>query len=418
MQIERLDIENVMRFQRFTANFAPGFNVIIGENGAGKTTILQLLRYLVSQWTPDPASPLPTSAIRESIAWVDEVPVARQHRPSWIGFNGTGPDGAYFSSVEGDNGGALLGVAFNIHPRAARLLAAAEADVQTPLPLFAFFPPRRAPPRDGKPNIPILGPERRVDGYKGALDLDADFDEFAAWFKRFEMQRVESGKPFAIVESARRALIAVLPGCTDVRWFPVLNDILVINEDGESHPIWRLSDGYRTMLALVGELATRAAILNPALGGAVTEQVQGVVLIDEIDIHLHPSWQRRVVGDLRRVFPKVQFIATTHSPFVIQSMEAHAVINLDRSPSLDYQRSSVEDIAEVEMGVEGVARSAAFQEKVAAARDYLRALDEQPTDASSLARLKARLDEIQTRFGADPVYVASLLQKRAARGLG
>ncbi len=143
----------------------------------------------------------------------------------------------------------------------------------------------------------------------------------------------------------------------------------------------------------------------------------GVVLCEDIETHLHPRWQRRIVDDLRRAFPRLQFIATTHSPFIVQSMRIDEVINLDREPRLDFQRSSLEDIAEVEMGIGDIQRSRVFHEKIAAAREYLTAIAERATSVAELAMLKARLDELQLRFGSDPVYVASLLQKRAARGL-
>lgn len=178
-----------------------------------------------------------------------------------------------------------------------------------------------------------------------------------------------------------------------------------------------LSDGLRLMTALVLDLAWRCAVTNPHFGADSARRSHGVVLIDEIDKHLHPTWQRTIVGTLRKSFPNLQFIATTHSPFVVQSVETESLINLDRVSSLDTERASIEDIAEVAMGVSHVQRSTAFRAKVEAARAYLRALSERPADADGLRRLKETLDAWQAKFGTDPVFVAALLQKRAASGV-
>ena len=92
--------------------------------------------------------------------------------------------------------------------------------------------------------------------------------------------------------------------------------------DGRLTPFYHLSDGYRNTLAMAADIAVRAATLNPALSSLAMEETPGVVLIDEIDLHLHPKWQRQIVEDLRGAFPKIQFVATTHSPFIIQSLRA------------------------------------------------------------------------------------------------
>jgi predicted ATP-binding protein involved in virulence len=83
------------------------------------------------------------------------------------------------------------------------------------------------------------------------------------------------------------------------------------------------------MLAMVGDIAQKAAKLNPQLGANVLLETPGVVLIDELDLHLHPRWQRRVITDLRRTFPKIQFICTTHSPQLIGQAKSGEIILLD-----------------------------------------------------------------------------------------
>lgn len=97
-----------------------------------------------------------------------------------------------------------------------------------------------------------------------------------------------------------------------------VRDILVwVDELKGPRPVGLLSDGYRSTVALFADLARRCAILNPHLLEKAAEKTPGIVLIDEVDLHLHPSWQRRLIADLRKAFPAIQFVLTTHSPQVI-----------------------------------------------------------------------------------------------------
>lgn len=100
------------------------------------------------------------------------------------------------------------------------------------------------------------------------------------------------------------------------------------------------------MLALIADIAQKAATLNPHLGENALQQTHGIVLIDELDLHLHPRWQRSVVENLRTTFPNIQFICTTHSPFLIQSLRSsEEIIMLDGLPSAQISNKSLDDIA-------------------------------------------------------------------------
>ena len=93
-------------------------------------------------------------------------------------------------------------------------------------------------------------------------------------------------------------------------------------------PFESLSDGYRVMVGMVADIARRMATLNPALEDRTVLETPGVVLIDEVDLHLHPLWQRQVVETLLALFPQVQFIVTTHAPMVISSVHRNQVRQL------------------------------------------------------------------------------------------
>ena len=93
-----------------------------------------------------------------------------------------------------------------------------------------------------------------------------------------------------------------------------------IDINGTTLEVRQLSDGERSVLALVLDIAKRLSQANPRLEDPLTS-AQAVILIDEIDLHLHPQWQRKIVGNLEKTFPNCQFIATTHSPQVIGEVQ-------------------------------------------------------------------------------------------------
>ena len=90
-----------------------------------------------------------------------------------------------------------------------------------------------------------------------------------------------------------------------------------------------MSDGYKNTLSMIGDIAYRMAVLNPMLGDKVLEDTSGVVVIDEIDLHLHPQWQQTIISDLNTIFPKIQFIVSSHAPAVINSVAREQIRILD-----------------------------------------------------------------------------------------
>jgi len=112
-----------------------------------------------------------------------------------------------------------------------------------------------------------------------------------------------------------------------------------------------LSDGQRIILAMVADIAYKAASLNSQLEEKAALETPGIVLIDEIDWNDHPNWQRKIVDSLKTTFPKIQFIATTHSPFIIQSCRVGELIEMNESEPAEYADQSIENIAEYKMGV-------------------------------------------------------------------
>jgi predicted ATP-binding protein involved in virulence len=167
----------------------------------------------------------------------------------------------------------------------------------------------------------------RFEALSGALEADSRFRSAFMWFYHREqdelrLQREEKSFDVQLPELAaiRRAVALLFPGITNpkVETNPLR---FVVEQHGEKLDIVQLSDGYKTMLALVIDLASRMALANPHLRNPL--EAEAVVMIDEIDLHLHPEWQRRVIGDLLKVFPNAQLLVTTHSPYIVESINNH-----------------------------------------------------------------------------------------------
>ena len=127
----------------------------------------------------------------------------------------------------------------------------------------------------------------------------------------------------------RNAITACVEGATSCYYDGRYKDLVVLLKKQGPHLFRNLSDGQRIVLTLVGDMARRAAILNPHLGDAALRNTPGVVTIDELDLHLHPNWQRRIIHDLKTTFPSLQFIATTHSPQLIGEAQPEEIRMLD-----------------------------------------------------------------------------------------
>jgi hypothetical protein len=171
-----------------------------------------------------------------------------------------------------------------------------------------------------------------------------------------------------VLEATFAAIQNCVEDCSHV-YYDIEQDDLIVTVNGKDLPAYLLSDGQRTILAMVADIAYRAAQLNPQLERNAPQETPGIVLIDELDLHLHPNWQRKIVNTLKTTFPKIQFFASTHSPFIIQSLQPGELVDLDGRHA-EYADKSIEDIAEQQMGVPIPQRSERYLKMKAAAEEY------------------------------------------------
>lgn len=356
MEIKQLKLENIGRFRSLTLDLAPttafrsNVTVLIGNNGAGKTSILKSLAtslsWFVARLRSDKGSgnPIPEDVISNeaTTAAIDILLHNQETAYRWkLAKTRTGRKGTQQSQLS----------------EASKLADEYRAQLSehetTSLPLIAFYPVERV-----VLDIPLKIKERhsflQLDGYDNSLNQGVDFRRFFEWFREREDSENESVIPADVLKqlektldpsiwqtlqqqqaSARdRQLTAVrvaianfMPGFENlkVRRKPRLH--MSIDKEGQTLNVLQLSQGEKSLMALVGDLARRLAMMNPTLENPL--HGDGVVLIDEVDMHLHPQWARSIIARLTNTFPNCQFVLTTHSPLVISDCKDVLVYSLD-----------------------------------------------------------------------------------------
>lgn len=428
MKIRQLELKNFRCFDQKTFEFSDHFNVLIGDNGKGKTAFIEALVIIVgtflSRFTGvyEPNIFISKSRIQDS-----DIREVRNERVEYV-FPVEIFCKAIINKVEIDWANSLRRI-HNAHARslspitfADNLRIQVEQDKTTDLPLMAYYGTSRlwgvkkTPQElDNMKKSPVR--QNRFWGYTDSLEPRSNL--ILDWFRFEDIQILLGQESFMIHEAISNALAT----CAIDNWtsmnYDANEDTLVVRSlDGKSQQFVKLSDGVKNMIGMVADIAYRSAVLNPHLEVNAPKETQGVVLIDEIDLHLHPNWQRRVVDDLKRTFPKIQFFATTHSEHIIQSLREGELIDLNSPesiPEAEYENKSIEDIAENIMHVPNPYRSERYQNMMEVAQKYYQVLQEVNGATSEEAeRLKVQLDELIEPFSDNVAYHAFLQMKRAA----
>jgi len=256
--------------------------------------------------------------------------------------------------------------------------------------------------------------EHPLATYLNSMSPDLDFKRFFTWFREREdienehrLQQDPDHRDRQL-EAVRRAISQLVPGFKGdtlrVKRTPQ-NQLLIVKGD-TTFSIDQLSDGEKCLIALIGDLARRLAIADPFIADPL--EATGIVLLDEIELHLHPAWQRAVLNHLPRTFPGCQFIITTHSPTVLTEVPPDRLLLLTptetdgiqvRRPEAAYGMDVTRALEDL-MGVPG--RPSAIEEEL---KQLAAVLGAQPPDFTA-ARLL--LDDLEARLGGDdPTLVRS-----------
>lgn len=345
MWLQSLHVENFRGFESLDVTFDQHCTLLLGGNGAGKTAVLEAIVVafgaFFSKIAQAPAKGIDASDARRVVFELGQpaVPDLQEQWPVNVAAHAMlgrlrppqpslpifeNPSIGWSRSREERGGRTSRADDASIRDLAVYLQDAVMTGQPVELPLVAYYGTQRLW-REKRQTEAKHGQGNRLDGYIDCLDIGSSERFLRDWMrqKTYEEVQLQQANPGYRHPQLRAVVAAVercIAGVTEFG-FDLMHDEIRMRVGTTYQSFSMLSDGYRNMIAMVADIAERAAVLNPQLSEDAPQRTAGVVLIDEIELHLHPGWQRTVVPSLRRTFPELQFIGTTHSPQVVSTVE-------------------------------------------------------------------------------------------------
>jgi len=408
-KLTQLKLNDIGGFKDFELNFHDNLTVFIGKNGAGKTTLLKSIALLFDMGL-EVALKKATLPDFDAINLTSQLGLSQYQNNPLLFDNSLQPYLSLLFSINDEtvlieNQEAWGSFDFSLFSEKLSLYAAH----QNALPLFLYYPAYHAP--IGKIDFSDLKLENHIyAAYISACQETVfDFNRFFAWFTWQENIKREVGtnKQYDIIREAIYQVINDEQNLFDnlhITWQQNPNGDLCIEKNGTLLNINQLSAGEKMLMILVADLARRLIVANPSSEHPL--QQEGVVLIDEIDLHLHPSWQRAVVPNLRKLFPNCQFIMTTHSPLILADVAPeHIVILKDFTAIQNTQHTLGRDTNSILSDIMDVPeRPKGVQEKFKACFALI--------DNNELQQAEQTLEQLEEHLGPndpDIVYIHSLI---------
>ncbi|HHP0373461.1 AAA family ATPase [Acinetobacter baumannii] len=446
MQIQSFSLKNIGQFQDLSVSLAPtqhypsNITVFIGNNGSGKTSLLKSvttaltwfvarLKHDKSNGTPIPESVILNTANSAAVEIIVNDQNLQQQKQAYtwrITKNRTARKVEFTTYLT------------ELNQLTDYYKQWLEQDDQSSLPLIAFYPVERS-----VIDIPLKIREKhqflQIDGYDNALNNAVDFRRFFEWFREREdienefikdlilqikqnlvdqdllnkIDEYNSGKFKDVqLEAVRQAIYAFMPDFKNLQVSRKPRLAMIIDKNEKTLNVNQLSQGEKSLMALVGDIARRLAMMNPSLDNPLLGK--GIILIDEIDMHLHPQWQRSIIQRLQTTFPNCQFILTTHSPLVISDTQDILVYDLDGQditalPSLYGQDANTVLLQYMDTNY----RNPRVAEQISQAMDAIQ--NNQFEQANQL------IDTLKFELGSDQLEVmrlVAMLKKRTLAKLG
>lgn len=346
MKINEITIKNFRGFEDFYAELNPNLTVFIGNNGSGKSTVLDAISISIGTFFSG-LDGVPGTGINKDDVTCKSFDMGTvidlQHQyPSVITAKGEvgGKIMEWSRSLNGAGGRTTTIDAKSIISAAEGYQARIrEGDTSLILPIISYYGTGRlwAQKREKRPSDQLVQ-FSRLSGYIDCLAAESNEKLMLKWFEKMTIQQAQRQQPSPELNAVEQAVSRCFAGITGseqvVTQFNLDThslDILYTDASGKKVrvPMKNLSDGYKNTIGMIADIAYRMAILNPQLLENVLTETPGIVLIDEVDLHLHPVWQQRIIRDLQTLFPKVQFIVSTHAPSVISSVKQENMLVLD-----------------------------------------------------------------------------------------
>lgn len=364
MRLTQLQLRDYRCFESIDIDFDPQVTVLVAANGAGKTSILDAIAVaygpFVGAFDEATGKHFESSDIRK-MAVRETTSNEMEYAARGVRLQATGPIPGSIADQLGSTNVWRRSLSNSARAKTtikdARELveygkglqeAVRTGGAPTLLPLIAYYGTGRLWQQKKLTEAKKSQRTSRTVGYTHCLDPASSYKSFVEWFRYWSISSKESRiKALELrgpatecefdhyIKSVSQAVnTCIAPaGWCDID-YSLAKETLVANHPVLGQlPVEQLSDGIRNMIGMVADIAFRATKLNGHLGAAAARQTPGIVLIDEVDMHLHPEWQQSVIPSLTAAFPLLQFIVTTHSPQVLSTVDARCVRVIVHEPS-------------------------------------------------------------------------------------
>ncbi|WP_300675398.1 AAA family ATPase [Desulfoluna sp.] len=377
MKLTQIEVENFRCFEKITLDLHPDLTVLIAPNGGGKTSILDALRIAV--WPFVKAFDLGSQTGKSATIQTEDVRRIKGDSgemeprvPSTVRVSGN------LLSGKNDLKHWVLSRE-KLTPRSNTLMDAGAKSLtnygktlqrrvrsfeEVTLPLMAYLGTGRLWYQGryhGKADEKSLNQDifSRTWAYQNCITASSSYKQFEDWFvwvyKSYmehqihtmedEISPEDDVRPFkeaiAVVQKAVNEITQHATGWKNLTYRTSLKQLAMSHPDHGLMPLSFLSDGLRNTVVMVADLAFRCIRLNPYLGESAALETSGIVMIDEVDMFLHPGWQQTIIGSLQRAFPNLQFVVTTHSPQVLTTVKSESIRILKQAHSTETGSVSV-----------------------------------------------------------------------------
>ena len=357
MHFKRTEIQNFKSIEKMSLNFSSGVNLLIGDNGVGKTTVLEALALSVQTYFSRMNDITKKGITQKDVRFTSSlVGDASQHRmyytPTTIKSTVELGGVEYSSEIsrEDETNATRTKYAGKELATAGRELLNSQTEI---LPVICYFSTSRVVDTQ-KASTSSVGKNKLNDrrcGYMDCLNATLDRKALTDWAFKMAMAEYKKGMPIAEYEAFKKAVGTFMQKMNDLDEIPLVEytrdfEDITYTENGKTMLVNYLSAGYQSLLWMLMEISFRIALLNP-----------GIVLIDEIDMHLHPRWQWKILDALHSSFPKVQFIAATHSPIIISSFRDAKLLSIGQNGVEELSGAyaySIDDVVAYKQGSSGI----------------------------------------------------------------
>lgn len=347
--VNRLELANFRGFESLSLDFEERLTVIVGTNGTGKTAVLDALAIMLStvlrnfggstrgfQLADAREVPSDLNSQKSVAQMSQQFPIRAEIELTTGNWTYTWP--RIRSSAKGRTSWGEKNSPIGVDM--AQLWNEAN-NPDTPdvtLPVIALYGVERLiGVRRATANIS----RSRAGAYDAALVGQSDLRRLSQYFSALALTEFQASKKGRQAHAASAQLDAISQACAEIledtgwsspEWNPVVGELTLTHAEYGTLPLSYMSSGIRIAAGMIIDIVSRMARANPHLGSSdLLSSVPGIVIIDEVDLHLHPAWQQKILVRLRQIFPEVQFIVTTHSPQVLSTVPAESIRILDGS---------------------------------------------------------------------------------------